>query len=372
MRIGIDIREIEKGKITGIGRYLKNLLGYIAQEDQKNEYILFANQKTEYTTAAKNIKLKVIKGWFSPFWDQVQLPIALKKEKINLFLSPYYKKPFFTPCKSIITIHDLNPLFLPPISMKGWFKNRFYFRILLKLSSRKVDRIITVSQYSKKDIVKYLRVPEEKIEVIYHSINERYRPLQSNLEKVTSKYGINKKFIFYFGNFNPHKNVKALIEAYYKLPQEIKNEYQLVLGGRRDKQCLGLERMVKHLKIEEKVVFTGFISEENLPLIYSAAEHFVFPSLREGFGLPPLEAMACGTPVITSNVSSLPEVVGEAGILVSPYKVYEIKEAIVRVLADSVLRNDLIQKGLNRAKRFTPEKTTKQILEVFAEVREDK
>ncbi len=372
MKIGIDIREMEKGKMTGIGRYLKNLLDYIAQEDQKNEYILFANQKTEYTTTVKNIKIRVIKGWFAPFWDQVQLPRALKKDKINLFLSPYYKKPFFTPCKSIITIHDLNPLFLPPISMKGWFKNRLYFRTLLKLSSRKVDRIITVSQYSKKDIVEYFRVPEEKIEVICHCVDERYRPISSNSEEVTSKYGIDRKFIFYFGNFNPHKNVKALIEAYYRLPQKTKDKYQLVLGGRRDRYCMSLEKMVKHLKIEERVVFTGFISEEDLPAIYSAAELFVFPSLREGFGLPPLEAMACGTPVITSNTTSLPEVVGEAGILVNPYNVDEIKAAIIEVLTNSTLRNDLIQKGLERSRRFTSEKTTKQILEVFAEVQGEK
>ena len=368
MKIGIDIREMERGKITGIGRYLKNFLGYIAREDRENEYVLFANQKTEYTTVVKNIKVRVIKEWFSPFWDQIQLPRALKEEKIDIFLSPYYKKPFFTPCKSIITIHDLNSFFLPSISIKGWFKNQLYFRILLKLSSRKADKIITVSQYTKKDIVEYFQALEEKIEVVYLGVDERYHPISSNLEETVSKYGVNEKFIFYFGNFNPHKNIKALIETYYSLPEKIKSEYQLVLGGRRDKYCIGLEKMVRHLKIGKRVVFTGFISEEDLPLIYSAAKLFVFPSLREGFGLPPLEAMACGIPVIASNTTSLPEVVGEAGILVDPYKVDEIKAAIVKVLTNSTLRDDLIKRGLERARRFTSKKTADQILKIFAEV----
>ena len=369
MRVGIDVRELEKGKVTGIGRYLLDFLKFASKDKKEWEFVLFGNQATEIDLEAPNLKKIFISEYLTSWWDQVKLPHYLKKEKIDIFLTPYLKAPLLTPCKLVVIINDLIPFLSPGYQRLKNLPRRVYFRNLGRRAVKRADKIITISQHSKKDILKIFQIPEEKIEVISLSVNEKYHPITSNLGKITSKYGIGGKFIFYFGNFNPHKNVKTLIEAYYRLPQEMRDEYQLVLGGRRDKQCLMLEEMVKHLKLEKRIIFTGFISEEDLPAIYSAAELFVFPSLYEGFGLPPLEAMACGTPVITSNTTSLPEVVGKAGILINPYKVDEIKFAIIKVLTDSTLRNDLVQKGLERAKRFTPEKTARQFLAVLAEVR---
>jgi len=367
VRIGVDVRELEKGKATGIGRYLLDLLKFATKEKPRWEFILFGNQATKIDLEASNLEKIFIAEYFTPWWDQIKLPRYLKKERVDIFLTPYLKVPLSIPCKLVVIINDLIPFLFPEYQKLKDRPRRIYFKNLGRRAAGRADKIITISQHSKKDILKVFQIPEEKIKVIYLGVDRAYQPLISNLKEATSKYGINKKFIFYFGNFNPHKNVKALIEAYYRLPQKIKDGYQLVLGGRRDRHCMGLEKMIKRLKLEEKAIFTGFISEKDLPAIYSAAELFVFPSLREGFGLPPLEAMACGTPVITSNITSLPEVVGEAGILVNSYNVDEIKAAIIKVLTDSALRNNLIKRGLERAKQFTPEKTAKQILRVFAE-----
>jgi len=368
LKIGIDVRELEKGKATGIGQYLLNFLRFAIKNKQEWEFILFGNQDTQINLDAPNLKKIFIPEYLTFWWDQVQLPHHLKKEKIDLFLTPYFKAPLFDSCKLVVIINDLIPLLAGEYQNLRRFLKRVYFKSLANAAARRADKVITISHHSKKDILDVFQVPEEKIEVIYLSVDESYRPINSNLEKIISKYGISKRFILYFGNFNPHKNVKSLIESYNNLPEKIKSEYQLVLGGRRDRHCIGLEKMVKHLKIKEKVVFTAFISEEDLPSIYSAASLFVFPSLYEGFGLPPLEAMACGTPVIASNTTSLPEVIGEAGFLVDAKNVWELGRTILTVLQDDKLRDKLRQKGLNRVKEFSISKTSKKILNLLEQI----
>lgn len=371
MHIGIDIREFKKGRSTGIGRYLRNFIDYVSHYDRENRYTLFANQRTEYRCQLpKNIRIKVIKEWLAPFWDQVQLPLSLKRERIDLFFSPYYKKPFFTPARSIITIHDLNPLFLLANSIKLRLKYRLYFATVLKLSSRRADKIIAVSQYVKEEIIKLAGVPRNKVAVIYNGVGKEFHPIVSSMlsSQIKKRLNILGEFILYVGNLMPHKNVRRLIEAYAGLPDSLKTKYQLVIGGTKGEFFPPLLKRTEELKLKGRVIFTDFISSRDIASIYQAATLFVFPSLCEGFGLPPLEAMACGTPVIVSNITSLPEVVEDAGILVNPYEVDEIKETIIRVLTDSKLRNDLIQEGLKRAEQFTLEKTAKRILEVFGEV----
>ncbi len=368
MRIGVDVRELERDKATGIGKYLLNFLKFATDQKPEWEFVLFGNQDTQIDLDVPNIKKIFISECVTFFWDQMQLPCRLKKEKVDLFLAPYFKVPLFFCGKLVLIINDLILLLAPEYQNLSNTLKRVYFKSLLKMAIRKADRIITISHHSKKDIIKLFRVPEKKIKVITLAISEKFRPIDFGIEKIISKYKIDGRFIFYVGNFNPHKNVSILIEAYQKLPVKIKEEYSLVIGGKKDKYYYALFRLVQRLELEDKVIFTDFIAEEDLPYLYNAADIFVFPSLYEGFGLPPLEAMACGTPVIASNTTSLPEVVGVAGILVNPHRVDEIKAAIIKVLTDSALRNDLIKRGLERSMRFTAKKTADQILEVFAEV----
>lgn len=362
MRIGIDARELERS-MTGIGRYLKGFIKYVS--GTSHEYFLYYSRKPEVDLSSSNIQGRVLS---SPkfVWDHIKLPQALNKDKIDLFFSPYYKKPWSLKCKSMVTIHDLIPLFDNNCSF--WYRS--YFKKIIKRSLSSADFILVVSAYVKEQLLELFKPDANKIIVNYNAIDKRFRPIEDNnfLKTVLAKYGITYEYILYIGNLMSHKNVSSLVKAYAALPDNLKDKYKLVIGGSKRWTYTQLVELVNKLSLVNNVLFTGFIPENDLVYLYNGAGLFVFPSVREGFGFPPLEAMACGTPVITSNTTSLPEVVGEAGILVNPYSVDEIKVAIIKVLTDSTLRNDLIKRGLERAKRFTPEKTARQILEVFTEV----
>jgi len=365
MRIGIDVRELEIGRLTGTGRLLINLLEFAAENKKNWKFVLFANQHTKIDLGGINLKQVFITEYFTLYWDQVKLPLYLKREKIDVFLAPILKLPFFAPCKSAVIISDLTHFFFDGYRASRIFPKRLYYRVLSKVVAEKADKIITISQYSKKNISKAFRMPKEKINVVYPGIDRNYRPMAPVREKTLSKYGINKKFIFYLGNFKPHKNVKGLIEAYRGLPEEVRAKYMLVLGGARDKFRAALEKTVHNLRMEKNIIFTGFIAEKDLPSIYSAAEAFVFPSLHEGFGLPPLEAMACGTPVVAFRTSSLPEVVGEAGILVNPLNRGELTKKLAEITEKKSLRDELAYRGLDRAKNFSAARMASEILDIL-------
>jgi glycosyltransferase involved in cell wall biosynthesis len=365
LKVGIDVRELERGKATGIGQYLKNFLEVGVKDRYDWTFILFGNQNSAIDLDASNIKKIFIPEYFTVLWDQVQLPYYLAKEKIDVFLTPYFKAPLIISCKLVVIINDLIPILSKEYRSLDRLCNRIYFKALAKASTVRANKIIAISHHSKIDILKNFKTPEDKVEIIHLSVDGSYRPLMNNLKQVKNKYGIGKNYILYFGNFNPHKNVRTLLKAYSGLPREIKSQYQLVLGGRKDSHCVELENCARQLGIENNVIFTGFIFEEDLPTIYSAASLFIFPSLYEGFGLPPLEAMACGTPVIVSNTTSLPEVVGDAGILLDPENVQKFTDAILTVLSDNELKDKLREKGLSRAKKFTVHKTASNILNLL-------
>ncbi len=369
MIIGIDGRELERGKITGIGRYLLNFLKFATTFKKDYQFILYGNQFTHLDYKSPNLTLKIILERITITWDQVLLPANLKNDKVDVFLSPYIKAPFFSPCPYITTIHDL--LFLSTTDYRGW-KYKLYneiFKIFGKTVSKKAKAIITDSEYSKKDIIEILGVAEKKINVIPLGISKEYKPIRdiNSIENIKKTYGIIGRYIFYVGNFKPHKNLRRVIEAYAGINKEF-SDVKLVLGGKRDKFVPLLEEQVNNLGIGDSVIFTDFIKDEDLPYFYSGAEVFIYPSLYEGFGLPVLEAMACGTPVICSNTTSLPEVVGDIGMLINPEDVKNISSAIITLLKADKLREDLRKKGLERAKEFTVEKYSLKILSLIESI----
>jgi len=359
LRIGIDAREIEGG-MTGIGRYLKGYIKYVS--DTYHEYFLYYSCKPEVDLSCSNIRVRVLS---SPklIWDHITLPLALNKDKVDLFFSPYYKKPWSLRCKSIVTIHDLNPLFGPPHS----FLHKNYFKKIIKRSLFSADSILVVSNYVKEQLLELFKIDMNKIIVNYNAIDEKFRPIEDNnfLKAILAKYGITSKYILYVGNLMPHKNVLSLVKSYSVLSDNLRDNYKLVIVGRKKWTHKQLTGLVNKLHLANNVVFTGFVPESDLVYLYNGADLFIFISLREGFGFPPLEAMACGLPVIASNTTSLPEVIGDAGLLVDPCKVNNISEAITKVLTDSKLRNDLVEMGLRRVRQFTVEKMAKKIIEVF-------
>jgi glycosyltransferase involved in cell wall biosynthesis len=227
--------------------------------------------------------------------------------------------------------------------------------------------VIVPSQSTKTDVMRLYGVNPEKIAVIYEGYDEEVYKPQDNLapiEEVKREYNISGKYILYVGTLEPRKNIPRLVEAFHSLKKgEV--EHKLVVAGKLGWLYKDIFTTVTKLNLENEVIFTGYIPQKELPILMGGAEVFAYPSLYEGFGLPPLEAMACGTPVIASNTSSLPEVIGDAGILVDPYNSKEIAQAMYRLISDEGLRQQMHQRGLNRAKMFSWEKTAQQTLKVF-------
>jgi glycosyltransferase involved in cell wall biosynthesis len=241
---------------------------------------------------------------------------------------------------------------------------------MMMMAARRASRILTVSHASKLDILRYLKVPASKIEVIYNALDERLAtpPSEEDVTRVRERFQLRAPFILYTGNIKPHKNVDRLIEAFAILRRRRSDDLKLLIIGDEISKYPNLRRLVHRFQLHQHVRFFGFVPEETLLVLYRLAAAFVFPSLYEGFGLPPLEAMASGTPVITSNVSSLPEVVGDAALLIDPMDPAAIADAMRRVLEDPALRADLIRRGCQRVKAFSWERSVARTREVYAEV----
>jgi glycosyltransferase involved in cell wall biosynthesis len=367
-RCGIDGRELVKNQMTGIGRYLSGFLEYAPLLRPDWEFLVFGNQNTSFRGTLPNVKHITISEKSTAFWDQIQLPRYLKKEGVDIFFSPYYKAPIFPPCPTVITIHDITPF----IRWSGATDNRRMNirNIGLKWWSRmlagKTKSIITVSHYSKKDIVSLFKISEGHISVVYEGVGEEFKPVsRDKIETVKKQYGIGGDYILYVGNFEPHKNVEGIMKSYAKMDSELKKKYRLVIGGKMNGNFTKIKKISAHLGIEKNTVFPGFIDSSNLPALYSGAEIFIFPSFYEGFGLPPLEAMACGTPVISSGRTSLREILDQAAFLIDPEKPDEISGAMKHTLTDGNLHGELKEKGLSRARFFSLKRMSAEILDVL-------
>lgn len=373
MRIGINTLFLIPGKVGGSEVYLRNLLFHLAKIDKQNEYILFTNKENSNTFQISQPNftevLCPIEAAFRPariLWEQFVLPFQIKKYAISVLHSPGYTAPILAPCRSVVTIHDMNCFYYPEDFSRLAIP---LLRILVSLAARASDRVIVVSRNSKNHLVKILKMPENKICVIYIA-GSSYLSVATAAEnevreKLKKRYGVGNKFILNVSASHPHKNLHRLIEAYDILCKKHRIDCQLVIVGIKGRAQTSLMNSAKELSLEKRIIFTGWVSNEDLSSLYSAAQLFVFPSLFEGFGIPVLEAMACGIPVVCSNATSLPEVAGEAAILVTPYCVDEIAEAMYRALTDETLRAILLQKGLKRAGQFSWEKTARDTLDAY-------
>ena len=300
-------------------------------------------------------------------YGQLQIASKAIQKKFELVHDPTGTAPLLPTIGThkIVTIHDVIPYIYPDTSTTlDWLIYRFW----LPLAVRRLDAIITDSNQSKEDIVRFLPVKEKKVTVVPLAASEAYCPLpDGEIERALEKYGIRLPYILYVGALESRKNLPGLLEAYAWL-RHWSNEWTLVIVGARKWKYAPIFETTQRLGLEPYVHFTGYVEEEDLPALYNGADLFVFPSLYEGFGLPVLEAMACGTPVVTSNTSSLPEVVGDAALLVDPYNVEEIAASMRLVLEDKVLATDLRERGLARANEFTWERTARETITVYEKV----
>ena len=362
MNIGVDVREIQNGVITGIGRSLSNFIQYVSEKESEHNLVLFSEKKLEINFNPK-IKNVYLRGSSTFIWDQWKLPKSFKQFNIDLFYSPYYKIPLISTIPSVSQILDLMFIIHPDYKNNLTVNQRLYYTLFGKTFAMKSLSIITDSKHAKNDIVKVWNVNPEKIVVIPLGLADLYRPVNNKnlLNHVRKRLKLPEKYILYLGNFKPHKNVPALILAFKKTQNKFP-DYKLVLAGTIDKHGAKIKDLVARIGLAEKVVFTGTIRENDHPeAIFSMADLFVFPTLYEGFGLPPLEAMACGTPVIASKLTAVPEVIGDAGVLVNPLDIDELANAINNLLSNPEKRAEYSFKGLKRSYLFREESTSGQI-----------
>ena len=367
MRIGIDARKLHD---FGIGTYIRNLLRQLARQDRQTEYVVLARPADceALATLGENFRAVPETAGNYSIAEQIRVPLALRREGVTLFHAPHYVLPPLVMCRSVVTIHDCIHLMFPQ-----YLPNRIaltYARVSIGLASRRATRVLTVSESSKRDILRFVDIPAEKIDVIYNAYDERFgvEPREEDVARVRERYQLHDPFVLYAGTVKPHKNVERLIEAFDLVRKHGLDDLKLVLIGDEISKYAALRRAVHSHQLHKYVRFLGYLPEETLAVMYRLASVFVFPSLYEGFGLPPLEAMASGTPVVTSNVSSLPEVAGDAAVLVDPYDSTSIAGGIERVLGDDALRRNLREKGLARAKQFSWETSVRRVREIYQEV----
>ncbi len=364
MRIGIDLR-IHYHQTAGISYYAIRLLTALAQVDKENEYWLLQHRKErKQLVRGPRFKRKTL---FTPThrrFEQWFLSQETRLHRLDLIHSPDFIPPLHNRIPAVITIHDLAFLLYPKFVTGE--SARYYGQV--EVAVKRANRIIAVSHSTKQDIIKLLGAPEEKIDVIYEAGDDFFRPIPSQeARSILAKAGkrLPERFILFVGTIEPRKNIKTLIQAYKILKDRYGHDVSLVLAGATGWLADDVYELVEKLDIEQDVHFLGRTSNEHLLALYNLAIALAHPAYYEGFGLPLLEAMTCGAPVICSNVSSLPEVVGDAAILISPEDVEMWVAGLHRVIADADLRQEMSRKGLARAKAFSWEKAARETLATY-------
>lgn len=359
MKIGIDGRAAKWYRGTGIGTYTHELIKSLNNTDLINDYLVFMPQCDSLNNLSNNFKIEPVESTSSNnFWDDIKVPNILKNYDMELYHIPQNGVGLSQniKCKKVITLHDIIPLRMPETVSDRYLR---IFNDELPQILDNCDGIITVSEFSKNDIAKEFDFPLSKIYVTPLAAEDIYKPLSKCQCKdlITKKYGIEHDFILYVGGFSPRKNILGLIDAYSKLPSNLKENFSLVITGRKGPSYDKYRTRAENLNISDKVIFTDFIPLCDMPLFYNATEVLVYPSFYEGFGLPPVEAMACGTPVIASNVTSLPEVCYESALLIDPNDIDLLSYDIERVLSSSLLKLTMVKKSLTRSSDFSWNKT---------------
>lgn len=368
MKIAMDIR---RAGDYGIGTYVRNIVRQLARLDSKNSYLLIGRREhfERFDALPANFELLEYPAEPGSFRTHLHLPFVLRRHRVDLLHMPWFYAPAFVPARMVITVHDLVDLIYPPHpgpqvaqAARPWFARR---------ALRKASRVITVSQSTAREISRVFEIADSKISVLYNAVDEEFAsPLPGDADRIQERLAVNYPYVLYAGRVGPQKNLARLIEAFAVAKAELRGQpefadLKLVLIGDELGQHADLRRAVIRSRLREDVRFLGFVPLHVLRVFYSRAKAFLFPSLYEGFGLPPLEAMAHGAPVVASNVSSLPEILGDAALLVNPENVFEIARGIQQALTDDSLRHELIERGYKQVRRYSWERTARQLLEIY-------
>lgn len=353
---------------AGISHYVEQVLIQLGQIDRSNRYSVYTTRGLDRRALGLPDNFRVIPSRFPTInprvripWEQLLAPLLLRRSGVDLFHGVHSVVPVSCPVPSVVTVHDLAFIRFPQ-TFRAY--NRIYLDVATRLSVRRAARILVVSEHTRREVIGLLGVAPERVVVTPNAVREHFRPPDpAVLEAFRARKGLPERFVLYVGTLEPRKNLTTLLEAYAEVAR--RQAPPLLVGGGKGWLYDAVFQRLEALGLRERVRFVGYLDEEELPLWYAAATVFVFPSIYEGFGMPPLEAMACGTPVVASNTSSLPEVVGDAGLTVSPYDPAALAEAISRVLDDADLRQDLRERGLRQARAFSWRVTAERTLAAY-------
>jgi alpha-1,3-rhamnosyl/mannosyltransferase len=373
VRIAIDGRYAQD-HFPGIGRYIYSLGRSLALLDADLDLLVLYDPNVPATwlsmadlAGLPGVELRPVGvGVFSPI-SQIAISRVLTKEHIDVYHSPYYIRPYLLSVPAVVTLHDIIPILWPDSGTSGWAQ--VAFRLATRLSVSTAKQIIVGSTSAKDDFIRYFKIPPQRIHVVHHGADARFRPFdkeqdQEGIATIRRRYSLDRDYILYVGINKPHKNLVTLIDAFHRMGR---TDLQLVFAGAEDHRYPATRQAVAQFGLEDRVAFLGAVPDTDLPWLYSEAAVFAFPSLYEGFGLPVVEAMACGAPVVCSSASSLPEVVGDAGILVDPGDPVAWAREIARVVDDGMLRQDLRRRSLSRAAEFSWKKAAEATLDVYRE-----
>jgi glycosyltransferase involved in cell wall biosynthesis len=374
MNVGILSWMIDK-KRTGVNNYLYNLIKNMIVNGKADEISLIHYEKSDDPIYSK-VNDIIIPEKPLKLTSALGIPQAVKNADIDILHVPVHWYNQITPfvfnrkIKKVLTVHDLTPILFPEMHTR---ETNLTWRSSFKFIKNKTNIMICVSESTKTDCVKLLNIPEKRLRVIPLSADEQYKPLKNKKQihdELKQEYNIDFPFILFVGTLEKRKNVPTLIKSFYKLKKS-KVDHKLVVVGGKGWKYTKIFDLIEELNLKNEVIFTDYVSDEYLVKLYNAADLFVYPSLYEGFGLPPLEAMACGCPVITSNTSSLPEVVGDAGIMIDPNDINSLTESMLKILTNNQLREEMSKKSLERAKMFSWKKTAKETWNVYEDVVND-
>ncbi|NOY49015.1 MAG: glycosyltransferase family 4 protein [Chlorobi bacterium] len=378
MKIAIEGQRLFRTKKHGMDMVALELINELQKLDHENEYVVFVKPDVDKDTLKKTKNFKVVElpGGPYPTWEQFALPKAAKKEGCDILHCTSNTAPINPGMPLVVTLHDI--IYLEGISIfkKGgtWYQKfgNMYRRYVVPAVVKKSDKIITVSKFERNRIKEFFGFPEsdDRLVAVYNGVSEHFRPVtdKDELKRVKDKYKLPDRYFFFLGNTDPKKNTPGTLKAFSDYLKKTVEDVYLVMLDYEQQELAKILNSIGDPDLIKRIILTGYVINTDLPSIYQQCEIFLYPSLRESFGIPMLEAMGCGSPVITSNTSSMPEVSGDAAFIVDPYKPEEITDAMIKIGNDEKLRRQLVEKGLKQAAKFSWKNMALEVLELYKTV----
>lgn len=376
MKIGIEAQRLFRKAKHGMDIVVWELIMNLQQIDKENEYVIFVkpDEDSSCIKETENFKIVEIKKSPFPFWEQVALPRQALKEKCDILHSTSNTAPLLTSIHLVITLHDI--IYMENVSLfqkaGSWYQKlgNMYRRLIVPAVVKKSDKIITVSNFEKSRIGDFFNLDSNKLDVVYNGVGKHFKSNHSpeDLSRIRKAYNLPLNYLFFLGNTHPKKNTRNVLKAFSSFHKSDDSGTFLLMPDFKEKDLNGLLQEIGDPDLRNSIRLTGYIDNKDLPVIYSLSRLFLYPSIRESFGIPILEAMACGTPVITSNTSSMPEVAGDAAIIVDPHEPDQITDAIKKIINYPDLRARYVEKGYSRARSFNWKTMAEQVLQIYTQI----